>query len=56
MDPLTILAAGSAAGGLSQLFGKKEKPKLLMLPEQVQAYQKLLPGLTQKGMEFIDVA
>ena len=55
--PLVPLAIGAGAGaGLSSLFGKKEKPKLLMLPEQRAAYSSLLPSLTAKGMEFVDVA
>jgi len=58
MDPLTMgLVAGGVSGGLSSILGgKKKKPKLLMLPEQLQAYSKLLPGLTAKGGEFINVA
>jgi len=57
MDPLTVGLLGAGAGaGLSSLFGKKEKPKLLMLPEQIEAYRSLLPSLTAKGREFIDVS
>ena len=43
-------------GDILGLGSKEVKPKLLLLPEQRQAYQKLLPAATQKGMQFIDIA
>ena len=45
---------GGAAGSL--FGGKQEKPKLLMTPEQREAYRTLLPSLAAKGREFVNVA
>jgi len=56
MDPLTAGLIGASAGaGLSSLFGKNKKPKLLMLPEQYQAYQSLLPAATEAGRQLTTV-
>lgn len=52
--PLLVGAGAAAVGSL--LAPKKEKPELLMTPEQRAAYSKLLPSLTAKGKEFVDVS
>lgn len=58
MDPLTAALLGASAGaGISSLLGGKDKkPKLLMMPEQIKAYSSLLPSLTAKGGQYINVA
>ncbi len=50
------MAGASAAGSALGSSGSGKKPKLLMTPEQRAAYGTLLPGLTAKGMEFVDVS
>jgi hypothetical protein len=56
IGPLTAgLIGAGVGGGLSSVFGKKKKPKLLMLPEQRQAYRTLLPSATAKGMQFMQI-
>jgi hypothetical protein len=55
LDPFTAaVIGGGISGGLSGLFGKK-KPKLLMLPEQREAYRTLLPAAIDKGRDFMQV-
>ena len=54
---LVAVGAGTAASGYfaSQGQGGNDKPKLLMTPEQKEAYKVLLPSLTAKGKEFAEV-
>lgn len=56
--PLAALAIGGGLGlSAGSLLGGKddEKPRLLMLPEQKEAYKTLLPSLTAEGKKFATI-
>jgi len=56
LGPLATIGLSAGASALtSGLLSKNKKPKLLMLPEQYQAYQSLLPAATEAGRQLTTV-